>query len=152
MNRRQQAMGRYVQVLEQQVQQAQTQSTRAHQRLQQTQSQMTKLEQLRQTAILKNSVGNVALYANAAVFRSGLMEMAEQFRDACNVQQMELEQARQQWQQRMRRQESMAGVLQQMQEQAVQERARQDRKVMDELAGQAWMRQRRNTHEGTGSC
>lgn len=137
-----QAMDRYVQVLDLRAQQALADFGQAQARLARTQTQLERLKTMGLTSGLKNSAGNVALYANAAGFRSGLMDMAEQCRDACSVQQLECDQARQQLQQAERRLGSMDSVLQAARAQADQVQARQAQKVMDEMAGQAWLRQR----------
>ena len=71
------ALRSYVQVLDLRAQQAQTQALQAKQAVEQTRAQLQRLQHLAQTSALKNSAGNVALYANAAGFRSGLMEMAQ---------------------------------------------------------------------------
>ncbi len=145
------ALRSYVQVLDLRAQQAQTQALQAKQAVEQTRSQLQRLQHLAQTSALKNSAGNVALYANAAGFRSGLMEMAQQFRDAYGVQQLQSQQAQQQMQKALLRHESMQCVLEARLKQASAEQARKAQKSMDELAGQAWMRQARASHTETGS-
>lgn len=137
-----QAMGRYVQVLEQKSQQAQHAATQAQQQLQRSQQQVLRLQQLAASAQLKKSARNVALYANAAGFRSGVLEMAAQCRDVCNVQELEWAQAQQAMQGAMRRHSSMQEVLAQAQHSAAQLQARQTQKTMDDMAVQAWLRQR----------
>lgn len=144
-----QTLARYVQVLDHQMQQAQAQQAQAQAQLARTQSKLTLLQEMAQSAQLKKSAGNVALYGNAAGFRCSLMDMAQQFRDARGVQQLELAQAQQQMQHALRRHESMSGVLEQAQAQAAQLQARQAQKVMDEMASQAWLRQRQTA---TGNC
>lgn len=136
-----QTMTRYVRVLDQRVQQAQAQSGQAQARLLQTQAQLERLKSLGLSAGLKKKLGNVALHANAAGFRYGLMEMAEQCRDACSVQQLEWLQAQSLMQQAMRRHDSMQNVLSRAQANIAQSQIRQAQKVTDEMAGQAWMRQ-----------
>lgn len=140
---------RYVQVLDQKVQQAQAHQAQAHTQLLRTQAKLTQLQDIGQRAQLKKSVRNVALYGNAAGFRSSVMDMVQQFRDVSGVQQLELAQAQQRMQQAMRCHESMAGVLEQTQSRLLQHQARQAQKVMDEMASQAWLRQRR---AATGNC
>lgn len=135
------AMTRYVDVLDQRVQQAQAETGQAHARLHQTQAQLERLKHIGLTAELKKTSGSVALHANAAGFRSGLMEMAEQCRDACSVQQLEWAKAQRQMLQAMRRHDSMHSVLSRAQAQLAESRNRRAQKVMDEMAGQAWWRQ-----------
>lgn len=137
------AMTCYVEVLDQRLQQAQAETGQAQARLHKTQAQLERLKDMGLTAQLKKTTGNVALYANAAGFRSGLMDMAEQCRDACSVQQLEWVQAQSQMQQAMRRHDSMHSVLSRAQVQLVDSRNRQTQKVMDEMAGQAWLRHQR---------
>ena len=139
----QNTMHKYVQVLEQRSQQAQNDAAHAQVRLQRTQQQLQRLHQLGQTAALKKSTTSVALYANAAGFRSGVLEMVAQCRDACSVQQLELEQAQAHVQQTLKRHASMHGVWLQAHEKGEQARARQAQKSMDEMASQAWMRARK---------
>lgn len=136
------ALARLVHVLDLQTQHAQSQMGAAQVALQRTQTQMAKLEALREEAQLKKTKANVALYANAAGFRSSLMDVAQQFRDAHGVQQLALMQAKQQVQQAMRRQASVSGVLEQQKAAFALAQSRQAQKRMDELAGQAWQRQR----------
>jgi flagellar export protein FliJ len=135
------AMTRYVDVLDQRVQHTKAETGQAQARLRNTQKQLARLKSMGLTAELKKTTGNVALHVNAAGFRSGLMEMAEQCRDACGVQQLEWAQAQHQMQHAMRRHSSMQSVLSRTQAQLVQSQNRQAQKVMDEMAGQAWMRQ-----------
>ena len=142
-------LARYVEVLDHQVQQAQVQQAQAQEQLKRTQTKLALLKEMAQTSQLKKPVGNVALYVNAAVFRSSLTDMAQQFRDARGVQQLELAQAQQRMQHAVRRHESMSGVLQQAQARAVQHQMRQAQKAMDEMAGQAWLRQRQ---AAIGNC
>lgn len=137
-----QTMGRYVQVLEQRAQQAQHVAVQAQQQLQRSQQQVLRLQNLAASAQLKKSARNVALYANAAGFRSGVLEMAAQCRDACNVQEIEWAQAQQAMQGAMRRHSSMQEVLAQAQHSAAQLQARQAQKTMDDMAVQAWLRNR----------
>lgn len=136
------ALTRYVQVLDLQSQQAQAQLGAAQAALLRTQAHLQKLETLGAQAQLKKTSANVALYANAAGFRSSLMDVAQQFRDAHGVQQLALAQAKQQMQQAMRRQTSISSVLEQQKTEAALAQSRQSQKRMDELAGQAWQRQR----------
>lgn len=141
------ALQRYVQVLELQKQQAHTAVQQAQARLQATQARVAHLQHMGLTAGLKKTAGNVALYANAAGFRSGLIEMVAQCRDLCGVQQLEAQQALQQAQAAARRHGSMDHVVQQVHSAARQAQARQAQKVMDEMAGQAWMRQYRTARQ-----
>lgn len=136
-------MHKYVQVLELRAQQAQTEAAHAQLRLQRTHQQLERLQQLGQTAELKKTATSVALYANAAGFRSGVVEMVAQCRDACSVQQLELEQAQMHVQQTMKRHASMHGVWLQAHEKVEQAQARKAQKSMDEMAAQAWMRARK---------
>lgn len=142
-------LARYVQVLDHKVQQAQADQAQAKTQLARTQNKLSLLQEMTQTAQLKKSAANVALYVNAAGFRSSLMDMAQQFRDVRGVQQLELTQAQHRMQHAMRRHESMSGVLEQAHVQAAQQQTRQAQKVMDEMASQAWMRQR---HVVTENC
>ena len=135
-------MGRYVQVLGQRAEQAQQAAVQAQQQLLRSQQQVQRLQDLAASAQLKKSAGNVALYANAAGFRSEVLEMAAQCRDACNVQALEWAQAQQAMQGAMRRHASMQEVLAQAQQQAAQQQARQAQKTMDDMAVQAWLRRR----------
>lgn len=144
-------LGRYVDVLQARAQQAHTDALKAEQALQQTRQQIQRLQQMAQTSALKNSVANVALYANAAGFRSGLMEMAQQFKDAYGVQQLQTQHAKQLMQQAQLRHESMQCVLDRGLSKVALEQTRKAQKVMDEMAGQAWMRQRQAAHMETGS-
>lgn len=139
-------MRKYVEVLDLWAQQAQTEAAQAQLRLQRTQQQLARLQQLGLTAQLKKNVAPVALYANAAGFRSGVLEMAHQCRDACGVQQLELRQAQQQVHQAMQRHQSMQSIWQRNQDKLVQEQQRAGQKTMDEMAGQAWMRSRASSH------
>lgn len=138
---------RYVQVLEQKSLQAQADQAQAQAQLLRTQTKLAQLQDMGRGAQLKKSAGNVALYMNAAGFRSSLIDIAQQFKDVCGVQQLELAQAQQRMQHAMRRHESISGVLEQEQLKAAQHQARQAQKVMDEMAGQAWLRQRRAVAE-----
>lgn len=147
-----QSLGRYVQVLDQRMQTAQQAAAQAQQRLKQTQNQLERLKQLGLSAGVKKTQASVALYANAAGFRLGVMDMAEQCRDACGVQQLEVAQAQQHMHAALQRHESMHSVWLQARVAATQVQARQAQKVMDELAGQAWMRQHRNSGAKTESC
>lgn len=145
------ALSRYADVLGQRALQAQTEAVQAERTMQQTRTQLERLAEMVHTSALKNSVGNVALYVNAAGFRSGLMDVAQQFRDAYGVQQLQAQQAKQLMHQALQRHESMQCVLEQARTQAVLEQSRKAQKMMDELAGQAWMRQRQAASIETGS-
>jgi flagellar biosynthesis chaperone FliJ len=138
-------LGRYVAVLDQQRQQAQAEQGRAQAQLARTQSKLELLQEMGRTAQLKKTAANVALYQNAAGFRSNLLDVAQQFRDARGVQQLELAQAQQRTQYAMRRHESMSSVLEQKQLAVLQMQHRQAQKSMDEMAGQSWWRQRHGT-------
>lgn len=140
-----QTLGRYVAVLDQQRQQAQAELGHAQAQLTRTQSKLELLQEMGRTAQLKKTAANVALYQNAAGFRSNLMDVAQQFRDARGVQQLELAQAQQRTQHAMRRHESMSSVLEQKQLAVLQMQHRQAQKSMDEMAGQSWWRQRHGT-------
>ncbi|WP_455555982.1 flagellar FliJ family protein [Comamonas sp.] len=148
---RESGLGRYVDVLKVRAEQAHTDAIKAELALQQTRKQMDRLQQMAQTSALKNSAANVALYANAAGFRSGLMEMAQQFKDAYGVQQLQMQQAKQHMQQAQLRHESMQCVLDKALSSAALVQSRKAQKVMDEMAGQAWMRQRQAARVETGS-
>lgn len=146
-----QALARYVEVLDLRTKQAQTHATAAQAALQRTQQHLAKLDALREAAQLKKTASNVALYANAAGFRSNLMDVAAQFSDTYGVQQLELTAAQQQVQQSLRRHASVGSVLAQAQAQAAQTQSRKAQKSMDELAGQAWLRQRQASEAMTGT-
>lgn len=136
-------LGRYVAVLDHQVQQAQAEKLHVQAQLVRTQSKLALLQEMGRTAQLKKTDVNVALYLNAAGFRSNLMDVAQQFRDVSGVQQLELTQAQQRMQHAMRRHESMCSVLEQAQLTVLQEQSRQTQKSMDEMASQSWWRHRR---------
>lgn len=136
-------LGRYVEVLDHQLQQAQAQQAHAQAQLARTQSKLALLQEMGRTSQLKKTNANVALYLNAAGFRSSLMDVAQQFRDVSGVQQLELAQAQQHVQQAMRRHESMCSVLDQAQLEVLQAQSRHAQKSMDEMASQSWWRQRR---------
>lgn len=138
-----QTLGRYVSVLDHQLQQAQAQQAHAQAQLARTQSKLALLQEMGHTAQLKKTNANVALYVNAAGFRSNLMDVAQQFRDVSGVQQLELAQAQQQVLHAMRRHESMCSVLGQAQLAVSQAQGRLAQKSMDEMASQSWWRQRR---------
>lgn len=136
-----QAMGRYVQVLDQKVQAAQKQAARLHQQLHQTEVQLERLQAAASQAVLKKPNANVALFANAAGFRSSVLEMAEQMRDAYSVQRMECNQAQQVVHQAMQRHASMDSAWQKQVMLHHSELARREQKRGDEMASQAWQRQ-----------
>jgi flagellar biosynthesis chaperone FliJ len=140
-----QTLGRYVAVLDQQRQQAQAELGHAQAQLARTQSKLELLQEMGRTAQLKKTAANVALYQNAAGFRSNLMDVAQQFRDARGVQQLELAQAQQHTQHAMRRHESMSSVLEHKQLAVLHMQHRQAQKSMDEMASQSWWRQRHGT-------
>lgn len=142
---------RFVGVLQTRAQQAQTEAMKAQQSLQQTRQQLDRLHLMAQTSGLKNSVANVALYANAAGFRSEVMEMAQQFKDAYGVQQLQAQQAQRHMQQALQRHESMQCVLDKAKSMVAMEQSRKAQKVMDEMAGQAWMRQHQAARLEAGS-
>lgn len=137
----QQALGQYVSVLEQRVDQAQASAVQAQAALRRTQDQLQRLQAASQAAALKKAAGNVALFSNAAGFRSSVMEIAAHMRDACNVQQLECAQAQRMVQQAMQRHRGVQDVWQQGQRALVQAQARQAQKMTDEMAANAWMRQ-----------
>lgn len=136
-------LGRYVTVLDHQLQQAQVKQAHAQAQLGRTQSKLALLQEMGRTAQLKKTDANVALYLNAAGFRSNLIDVAQQFRDVSGVQQLELAQAQQHVQHAMRRHGSMCSVLDQAQLAVLQAQRRNAQKSMDEMAAQSWWRQRR---------
>ena len=142
------ALAQYVHVLDQRAQQSLAQTSQARTRLDHTQTQLERLRNMARSAGVKNLHGSVALYANAAGFRSGLMDMAEQFRDTLGVQQLEYAQAQVQMQAASRRHGGMQTVLQQVRTDMTLMQQRQEQKRMDELAGQAWLRQLGQTDTG----
>ena len=135
------ALTQFVQVLDQRAQQSQLDANLARSRVEQTQRQLERLRSMACTAGVKKLHGSVALYANAAGFRSGLLEMAEQCRDTLGVQQLEHVQAQAQMQAAFRKHGGMQTVLQQVRTDMAVLEQRQEQKRTDELAGQAWLRQ-----------
>lgn len=142
------ALTQFVQVLDQRSQQSQAQASQARTRLEQTQRQLERLRHMAGSAGVKKLHGSVALYANAAGFRSGLLDMAEQCRDTLGVQQLEYVQAQAQMQAASRRHGSMQTILERARTDMAVVQQRQEQKRMDELAGQAWQRQLRQTDGG----
>lgn len=147
-----QSLGRYVDVLAQRTEQAQTALSQAQAQLSRSQAQLERLQHMENSSQLKNSTANVALYLNAAGFRSSLMDMAQQFRDVCSAQQLDVQHAEHHMQSAMRRQESMRSVMCRRQAESLLAQARQGQKSMDELAGQAWLRQSKNAGTRSGNC
>lgn len=147
-----QSLSRYVDVLTQRTEQAQQALSQAQAQLHRSKAQLERLQHMENAAQLKNSTANVALYLNAAGFRSSLMDMAQQFKDVCSAQQLDVQHAENHMQSAMRRQESMRSVLCRKQAESLLEQARQGQKSMDELAGQAWLRHRKASAQGSGSC
>lgn len=139
------AVARYVQVLQQRAQQQQGEARQARQQLQRLQAQLQRLQDIGAQARLKNSAASVALHANAAGFRSGVWELAQQCRDAHSVQQLECERARQQMLAATRRHDSMQHVLEKVQHERAQHQARKAQKAMDDAATQAWLRQQQHS-------
>ena len=142
------ALAQFVEVLDQRSQQSQAQASQARARLEQTRGQLERLRGMARSAGVKKLHGSVALYANAAGFRSGLLDMAEQYRDTLGVQQLEYAQAQAQMQAASRRHGGMQTVLQQVRTDMAVMQQRQEQKRMDELAGQAWLRQLGQTDTG----
>lgn len=142
------ALAQFVEVLDQRSLQSQAQASQARARLEQTRSQLERLRGMARSAGVKKLHGSVALYANAAGFRSGLLDMAEQYRDTLGVQQLEYAQAQVQMQAASRRHGGMQTVLQQVRTDMTVMQQRQEQKRMDELAGQAWLRQLGQTDTG----
>lgn len=138
------ALSQYVGVLDQRAQQSMVVTGQAQAQLARTQVQLQRLKSMAEDAGLKKLHGNVALYANAAVFRSGLLDMVEQCRDACGVQQLEYAQAQARMHVAMRKHGSMDSVLHRVRTDMELQAKRQEQKSMDELAGQAWHRQHQN--------
>ena len=136
-----QAMGRYVQVLDQKVQTAQKQAAQLLHQLHQIEAQLQRLQEVASEAVLKKPQANVALFANAAGFRSSVLEMAEQMRDAHSVQRMECKQAQDTVHLAMQKHASMHSVWTQQRTQYQSEQARREQKRGDEMAAQAWQRQ-----------
>ena len=141
-------LAQYVHVLDQRAQQSLAQTSQARTRLDHTQTQLERLRNMARSAGVKNLHGSVALYANAAGFRSGLMDMAEQFRDTLGVQQLEYVQAQAQMQRAFRQHGSMQTVLERVRTDMAVLQQRQEQKHTDELAGQAWQRQLRQPDTG----
>lgn len=139
------AVARYVQVLQQRAQQQQGAAQEARQRLLHLQAQVQRLQDIAGQARLKNSAASVALHANAADFRSGVLELARQCRDAHSVQQLEWARARQQMLAATKRHDNMQHVLQKVQHEKAQEHARKAQKAMDDAATQAWLRQQQHS-------
>lgn len=142
------ALSRYVAVLDQRAQQSTVAAGQAQALLAKTQLQLERLHSMAHSAGVKKLHGNVALYANAAGFRSGLMDMAGQCKDVCGVQQLEYAQARSRMQAALRQHDSMQSVLERARTDMTQEAQRKAQKTMDELAGQAWQRQARQQDAG----
>ena len=144
-----QALSQYVEVLDMRAQQSQQAAGEALRRVEHTKSQMERLKRMAIGAGVKKSHGNVALYVNAAGFRSGLQEMSEQCRDTLGVQQLEYAQAQVHMQAALKQHDSMHFVLTQARNEIALQQQRGEQKRMDELAGQAWLRQRRMSHSET---
>lgn len=142
------ALSRWVQVLDQRAQQNLAETSQARERLEHTRSQLDRLRSMADSAGVKKLHANVALYANAAGFRSGLLDMAEQCRDTFGVQQLEYAQAQAQLQAAVRQHGSMQSVLERARTDLAVQQQRQEQKRMDELAGQTWQRQRRLSDTG----
>lgn len=147
-----QSLSRYVGVLALRTEQAQLALSQAQAQLSRSKAQLERLQHMETSSQLKKSTANVALYLNAAGFRSSLMEMAQQFRDVCSAQQLDVQHAESHMQSAMRRQESMRSVMCCKQAESLLAQARQEQKSMDELAGQAWLRQNKNADARAGSC
>ena len=142
------ALAQYVEVLDQRAQQSMAEAARARALLVKTQSQLERLHSMAHSAGVKKLHGNVALYANAAGFRSGLMDMAGQCKDVCGVQQLEYAQASAHMQAALRQHDSMQSVLERARADMAQLAQRKAQNAMDELAGQAWQRQARQQVAG----
>lgn len=142
------ALSQYVEVLDQRAQQRLAETGQARTLLERTRHQLERLRNMAQSAEVKKLHGSVALYANAAGFRSGLLDMVEQCRDTCEVRQLEYAQTQVALQLAYRQHGSMQSVLEQAQTGIAVQQRRQEQKLMDELAGQAWLRQSgRHGHE-----
>lgn len=141
------AVSRFVDVLQQRAQQQQTLAQQARQQLQRLQTQMQRLHQMGAQAQLKNSTHQVALHANAAGFRSGVWELAQQCRDAHGVQQLECARAQQHMLAATRHYGNMQQVLDKAQAQRAQILARKAQKGMDDAATQAWLRRQQHSRQ-----
>ena len=137
------AIERYVKVLDQRAQAAQVQLANKESQLHRAKAQLERLDQTAREAQLKKTAGNVALYANAAGFRSEVWSMAEQMRDAHNVLALECRQVQQLVYTTMQQHGSIESVLKKARAVQASEQGRQGQRATDELASQSWCRQQR---------